>query len=206
MHYLIGIDEAGRGSWAGPVVAWAFCVPLGYDFSVFPGLTDSKQISERWREILYDLIADASEKWGCIFTYGSTDAETIDRVGIREANRLAMEWALEQILQITSLENITEIQIDGRDNYIFPGIPIDKIRYIIRWDLTQKVISAASIVAKVTRDRMMCDFSLKYSGYYLDRHKGYGTRRHQEALLSYGITPIHRKSYAPVKRLILSES
>ena len=69
-----------------------------------------------------------------------------------------------------------------------------------------RAISAASIVAKVTRDRMMCDFSLKYPDYHFDRHKGYGTRRHYEALIHYGITPLHRKSYAPVKRLILSES
>ncbi len=104
------------------------------------------------------------------------------------------------------MESISEILIDGRDNYLFENIDNDMVRYIVRGDLTQKCISAASIVAKVTRDRKMCDFSVEYRGFYFDLHKGYGTRKHEEALMVYAITPIHRKSYAPIKRLISGNS
>lgn len=180
-------------------------MPVDFDFSIFPGLTDSKKLTPKDRDRLYALISHAVSE-DVIFAVGIQDAEVIDRVGIREANRLAMQDALTQILEQIPLNRITEIQIDGRDNYRFDTIDAKKVRYIVRGDLTEPVISAASILAKVTRDRMMCDFSLKYDGYDFHLHKGYGTSKHQKALLTYGITSLHRKSYAPIKRLISCDS
>ncbi len=203
--YIIWVDEAGRGAWAGPVVAWAFCVWVDFDFSCFPWLTDSKKLTPKDRDRLYELISHAAPE-DVVFAVGIQDAMVIDRVGIREANRLAMQDALTHILEKISQSEIIEIQIDGRDNYRFDSIAREKVRYIVRGDLTEPVISAASILAKVTRDRMMCDFSLKYSGYDFHLHKGYGTSKHQNALLTYGITSLHRKSYAPIKRLISHDS
>lgn len=98
------------------------------------------------------------------------------------------------------------ILIDGRDNYLFEGIPREKVTYIIRGDVTEPAISAASIVAKVIRDRKMCDFSEYSPEYGFALHKGYGTKKHHDALLYYGIHTIHRKSYAPVKALISEEA
>ncbi len=206
LKYLIGIDEAWRGAWAWPVVAGAFCAGLNFDFSCFPGLTDSKKISYKNRERLYSLIEASSLRWECFFASGSIDAEVIDRVGIREANKLAMQEALYQVLEKVPIADISQILIDGRDNYIFEGIDATRVRYIVWGDLTEKSISAASIVAKVTRDRKMCDFSVEYWDFHFDLHKGYGTRKHQQALMIYAISPIHRKSYAPIKRLISDDS
>lgn len=213
IKYIIGIDEAWRGSWAWPVSAWVFCVPLDFDFSIFPGLTDSKKLTPKKRETLFQSIEKNWLKWICIFAYAESSSEIIDQVGIREANRLAMEAALKKALwqicwnsEDSIFESLQEIRIDGRDNYQFPWIPKEMVRYIVRWDLTEKVISAASIVAKVKRDRRMCDFSLEYPHYWFSLHKGYGTKKHYESLLYYGILPIHRKSYAPVKTLISLEA
>ncbi len=117
-----------------------------------------------------------------------------------------MQSALHQVLKDITHSEISEILIDGRDNYIFDAIDNKKVRYIVRGDLTEKCISAASIIAKVTRDRKMCDFSVEYEGFSFDLHKGYGTRKHQEALMVYAITSLHRKTYAPIKRLISDDS
>jgi ribonuclease HII len=117
-----------------------------------------------------------------------------------------MHIAIENILEKIPKENISQILIDGRDNYTFSHIDMNKVQYIIRGDLTQKIISAASIVAKVSRDQIMCDFSVDYPQYAFHLHKGYGTEKHEQALLHYGISPLHRKSYAPVKRLISVDS
>jgi ribonuclease HII len=204
--YIIGIDEAWRGPWAWPVVAWGFLCQFDFDFSVFPGLTDSKKCSEKKREELYNLIEIRSEKWWYAFASAEKSAEEIDILGIREANRQAMEEVIHILIHSIPSWSKYIIQIDGRDNYKFRGIDSEKIYFIIHGDLTEKVISAASIVAKVTRDRKMCDFSVEYPEYNFNLHKGYGTRKHQEALLHYGITPLHRKSYAPIKRLISDNS
>ncbi len=117
-----------------------------------------------------------------------------------------MQSALHQVLEKILQSEVSEILIDGRDNYRFDDIDHQKVRYIVRGDLTEKCISAASIIAKVIRDRRMCDFSVEYEGFSFDLHKGYGTRKHQEALMVYDITTLHRKSYAPIKRLISGNS
>jgi ribonuclease HII len=202
-RYLIWVDEAGRWAWAGPVVAWAFCVEIDFDFSLFPGLTDSKKLSPQKREMLLEIIEKLASDGKCYFSWWESSAATIDTVGIREANRRAMEMALKGVLKKFSIPNTDfKVLIDGRDNYAFEGIVKEKITYIVRWDLTEPVISAASIVAKVKRDRIMCDFSADCPEYGFSHHKGYGTKKHHESLLYYGIHTLHRKSYAPIKALI----
>ncbi len=205
--YLIWVDEAGRGAWAGPVVAWAFCVEFDFDFTLLPGLTDSKKLSPQKREVLLETIEKLDSEGNCYFSWWESSAEMIDTVGIREANRRAMESALWGIFQKLNKKHIHSrysytVLIDGRDNYAFDGIPQEQLTYIIRWDLTEPVISAASIVAKVSRDKIMCDFSAECPEYGFFLHKGYGTKKHHESLLYYGIHPLHRKSYAPIKALI----
>ncbi|GAB0175030.1 MAG: hypothetical protein HHAS10_09090 [Candidatus Altimarinota bacterium] len=200
--FLIGVDEAGRGAWAGPVCAGAFCVPIDFDFSLLVGLTDSKKLSPIIRERLFGDIEKLSREGKCRYAFGESDAQCIDEVGIREANRRAMKNALIQVLQNMESDSKYSILIDGRDNYKFEGISMNLVKYIIHGDLIEPVISAASIIAKVGRDRIMCDFSKDCPEYQFSLHKGYGTKKHQDALLYYGIHPLHRKSYAPVKALI----
>lgn len=201
-NYLIGIDEAGRWAWAWPVCAWAFCVPVDFNFSILPWLTDSKKLSPAMREKLFSSIEELSQEGKCCYAFGESGAQSIDEFGIREANRIAMKLALNMVLENLNKGAKYIILIDGRDNYEFEGVSKNLVRYIVRWDLTEPVISAASIVAKVNRDRIMCDFSKDYPEYHFSLHKGYGTKKHHEALLYYGIHPLHRKSYAPVKALI----
>jgi ribonuclease HII len=181
-------------------------VPVDFDFSLLPGLTDSKKLSPKKRERLFTSIESLERENLCRFAYAESNATLIDQVGIREANRLAMYSAIQQILPSIDIASVHEILIDGRDNYFFSEQIQDKVRFIVRGDLSEPVISAASIVAKVLRDRKLCDFSVEYPGYFFELHKGYGTRLHEASLLNYGISPIHRKTYAPVKRLISRDS
>lgn len=179
----------------------------------------------------------------CQYAFSYRDADIIDQIGIREANRQCMQDVLLSLLQFANHDDIIEIYIDGCDNYafdigdfeyefaqklrtnrsnIYPSSQSENrcdlsepknpnggshksprtIQFVIHGDALVPVISAASIIAKVTRDHIMCDFHEDFPHYGFSSHKGYGTRKHQESLLYYGISPIHRKSYAPVKRLI----
>ena len=229
-YYIVGIDEAGRWPWAGPVVAWWWMAEFTLAnilLDSLDGLNDSKLLSAHRREFLYKQIDVMAQSWKCWFSKASRDPIFIDTVGIREANRQCMQDSIATLLSYIDKEDRVEIFIDGCDNYLFDLDEVDiwydfqrqsrekkllskpvtwreriKIDYRIGWDKSCKAISAASIIAKVTRDRIMCDFHAKYPVYGFDSHKGYGTRKHQDALLHYGISPIHRKSYAPIKRLI----
>jgi ribonuclease HII len=156
--------------------------------------------------MLYEIIKSYKEKWEYFYSIAERSAWEIDTLGIREANRQAMEDVIHSLLSLLPKQARYTIKIDGRDNYIFRNIHPHDVEYIIKGDLKEKVISAASILAKVTRDQKMCEFSLKYPDHGFNLHKGYGTRKHQEALLYHGITPVHRKSYAPIKRLISMNS
>ena len=201
--YTLWVDEAGRGAWAGPVVAGA-CVFVGRQPKFYRELNDSKKLSPQKREWLFEEIMTAAEWWKIIYGVGIIDSTIIDRVGIREANRLAMEQAMKQIFAHISPDQVWEIQIDGRDNYRFDGIEAKTIEYIVRWDGFIKEIQAASIIAKVTRDRLMHDMHTSYPTYDFNKHKGYGTRLHSHQLDRHGPCPIHRQSYAPIKNLLFT--
>lgn len=181
-RFLVGIDEAGRGAWAGPVVAAA----VVFDPHFFlEGVKDSKLISPQKRETLFTGICKNAVSYGV----GIVDSVTIDTVNILEATKQAMLMAVSQ-LQIEP----DCLLIDGNITLATKF----KQRAIIDGDDLSFTIAAASILAKVTRDRLMRSYSQAYPEYGFEKHKGYGTKIHREALKSRGCTPIHRKSYAPV--------
>lgn len=199
---IIGIDEAGKGPLAGPVVACA----VAYKFEItnpknsktkiksWNLIRDSKTLNHKQRESLVDFIYEYFH-----VGIGICDHKTIDRMNIFQASFLAMKKALTELKKTTKKDFLYEksiILLDGRSKIPnFSG----KQRAIVRGDKTIKSISAASIVAKVTRDRIMMEMHGKYPQYYFDKHKGYGTKLHMEALKKHGPCEIHRKSFAPVK-------
>lgn len=187
-----GIDEAGRGPLAGPVVA--ACVAIDKNFIIknkqLQDVGDSKKLSSKKREELYELIISEIPNIGI----GVCDSQTVDRINVLQATFLAMKKA------VGAIRNKPEfLAIDG--NNLLPNISI-KQAYIVKGDSRVYLIAAASIVAKVTRDRMMLEFHQKYPQYSFDKHKGYGTMLHMKMLQKYGPCDIHRTSYAPVKRCI----
>jgi ribonuclease HII len=181
---VCGIDEAGRGPWAGPVVAAAVvldpkCIP--------DGLNDSKKLSEARRAALFEPIM-ASSRVGI----GIADVDRIDRDNILQATLWAMAQALDQI------GSVALALVDGNRA---PALPCP-VQTIIEGDAKSLSIAAASIIAKVTRDRIMVGHDQAYPGYGFARHKGYGTALHQEALRRHGVTPLHRTSFAPIAALL----
>jgi len=186
---IAGIDEAGRGPLAGPVVSAA--VILTYPFPV-EGITDSKKLTEKKRELLYRAIYKHAVDIGV----GIVERETIDSINILQAARLSMKYAVEQLTQLPDF-----LLIDG----IFTiDAQVDQ-KAIKKGDQKSISIAAASIIAKVTRDRLMAGYALKYPEYGFDRHKGYGTQKHRNAIQQYGICPIHRRSFKGVKEFVSSE-
>ncbi|SMN14699.1 Ribonuclease HII [uncultured Candidatus Thioglobus sp.] len=182
---IVGVDEAGRGPLVGSVVAGAVILPT--DFNL-PELTDSKKLSEKKREILYQLITDQ-----CQWSVGEASAQEVDEINILQATMLAMQRAVESL-------NIKydQVLVDGNR---CPDL--NNCTAIIKGDLTEPVISAASIIAKVTRDRQMIELDKKHPQYGFAKHKGYGTKVHLEVLQQYGaIEGEHRFSFAPIKRLV----
>jgi ribonuclease HII len=183
VHTLVaGVDEAGRGPLAGPVVAAAVILD---PHNPIEGLTDSKKLSEKKRERLFDEIIEKS------FAYSieRADVEEIDSINILQATMLAMKRAVESLSHVPY-----EVIIDGNR---CPDLSVPS-RAIIKGDLTEPAISAASILAKVSRDREMVYYDEIYPGYGLAGHKGYPTKAHCEALERLGVTPIHRKTFGPV--------
>lgn len=177
---IAGIDEAGRGPLAGPVVAAAVILPKGL---LIEGVNDSKKISEKKREKLYDEIIKQAIAWGV----GIKDNNVIDEINILEATRLAMHEAIENLKVKPDF-----IFIDAEKKVNTNGIPYLPI---IKGDALSISIAAASIIAKVTRDRIMREYDRIYPEFGFEKHKGYGTKIHTEAIKTYGITPIHRKSF-----------
>jgi ribonuclease HII len=189
---VAGIDEAGRGAWAGPVVAAAVILPLDRpDLSkALKGVNDSKKLTARQRENLLPAI----ERVALAVGVGVVASEDIDRLGIVPATRLAMQQA------VARLEPAPEaLVIDAVDLTALVKLPQQALFY---GDSISLSIAAASIVAKVSRDRMMAALDAHYPGYDLAKHKGYGTRAHQAALAQLGVSDIHRKSYAPIQKLL----
>lgn len=183
---IVGIDEAGRGPWAGPVYAAA--VILNPE-KLITGLMDSKKLSEKKREMLCPIIESTALAWAVGF---ATVAE-IDALNILQASFLAMQRAVQQ-LKIKP----TFALVDG---HLLPELNM-KAKAIIDGDELEPAISAASILAKVYRDREMIALDAKYPQYGFAQHKGYGTANHQKALASFGVSDIHRRSFAPVKKIL----
>ena len=175
-----GIDEAGRGPLFGPVVAACVVLPKG---CLIEGVNDSKKLSEKKREELFDVIKEKAVAWGV----GICDNNVIDEINILEATRKAMHEAV-QNLQVKP----GYIFIDAEKHVDTCGIPYLPI---VKGDALSINIACASIIAKVTRDRMIDDLAKQYPEYGLDKHKGYGTKAHIDAIKQYGLTPLHRKSF-----------
>jgi ribonuclease HII len=199
IEYIAGVDEVGRGPLAGPVCAAAVILPK--DFSVL-GIDDSKKISEKHREELYDKIIDSALAWGI----GLIGNRRIDEINILNATKEAMQIAIVEAGNMLSgiaygrnllrherenLRKIDYLLIDAVE------LPTARIPYtaIIKGDEKSVSIAAASIIAKVSRDRMMIQFDSVYPGYSFAKNKGYGTAAHYEALGNLGITPIHRRTF-----------
>lgn len=179
---IVGVDEAGCGALAGPVVAGAVILPLNSRLSL---IRDSKLLSPRQREGLFDLIVERSTAWAA----GSASVEEITCLGLRPATYLAMRRALEQIPQIDF------VLVDA---WTLPNLPHPQ-RGIIKGDRLVKSIAAASIIAKVTRDRFMKTLAEDYPVYGFEIHKGYGTSFHRQAIIEHGPCPHHRLTYKTFK-------
>ncbi len=176
---IAGVDEVGRGCLFGDVVAAAVILPPGL---ILDGIDDSKQLSEKKREALYEEILAHAVAWGV----GRVDAETIDRINIRQASRLAMKLAVEGLGAAPD-----HLLVDAES----VPLPIAQTA-IVKGDARSQSIGAASIVAKVTRDRLCAEtWEALYPGYGIGAHKGYATKQHREALLQLGPTPMHRRSF-----------
>ena len=183
---VAGVDEAGRGPLAGPVVAGAVILD---PHNPIDGLQDSKRLTAARREVLYVEIQKKALAWAV----ASADVGEIDRINILQATMLAMQRAV-QALQPAAEHAL----IDGNRCPVL-ACPAQAI---VKGDSRVAAISAASIMAKVTRDREMLSLDLQYPGYGLAQHKGYPSKAHIEALENLGVTPIHRRSYAPVRRVM----
>lgn len=178
--YICGIDEAGRGPLAGPVVVASVIMPEG---SMIEGVNDSKKISEKKREKLYDLILEEAISYGV----GIVDQTEIDEINILNATKKGLTMSLKELTVRPDL-----IIVDALNHIDTMGIPYEPI---IKGDAKAYSISAASIIAKVTRDRIMREWATVYPQYSFEVHKGYGTAKHIEAIKEYGICPLHRKSF-----------
>lgn len=182
---LCGVDEAGRGPWAGPVTAGAVILDQNRPI---PGLNDSKKLSDTKRLKLESAIKTQAFAWGI----GWVTAAEIDQINIREATFLAMHRAIDALGCLPD-----EIVIDG--NSLPASLPAPA-RALIGGDAIEPAISAASILAKTARDRLMVELCEEYPGYGFAKHKGYGTQQHADALARLGPSEIHRQSFAPVAK------
>ena len=185
-RFVVGIDEVGRGPLAGPVVAAAVGFPPG---AAIPAVNDSKQLNEEQRERLDAAIRAVP---GVRIAIAEVSVEVIDRTNILQATHQAMRQAAGEIPEADCL------LVDGLP---VKGLPVESFN-VIKGDARSASIAAASIVAKVYRDRLMVKLDGKYPGYGLAENKGYGTAAHLQALKKLGVTPIHRRSFAPVRDII----
>lgn len=186
---IAGTDEAGRGPLVGPVVAGAVILPKNYKLE---GLNDSKKLSERKRNLFYDIIMQDAIAVGV----GIVDAKTIDEINVLEASRLAMNIAIDN-LKVKPDYILTDAMKLDRDVEVLP---------VIHGDALSLSIAAASVIAKVTRDRIMTEYGLLHPEYEIERHKGYPTKKHIELLKKYGILNEYRKTFNPVKEILKESS
>ena len=188
---IAGLDEAGRGAWAGPVVAAAVILPLDRPrlAEELAGVRDSKQLTPGKRERLYRVIEEVALSVGL----GIVPPDAIDEIGIVPATRLAMREAIAQLSPVPDFLLVDFLRL--------PALSIPQ-KSITGGDALCLSIAAASIVAKVRRDRLMVELDARYPGYGFARHKGYGTQEHRQALAHLGPSPVHRLSFAPMKEMV----
>jgi ribonuclease HII len=181
--YIAGVDEVGRGPLAGAVVTAAVILDPN---NPIEGLADSKKLTEKQRERLDPLIKQHALAWAL----GRSEPEEIDQINILQATLVAMKRAVEGLSIMP-----TYALVDGNQ---VPNLNCP-VTTVIKGDQSEPAIAAASIIAKVARDREMADMELKYPGYGFAKHKGYPTKQHQQALIELGVTDIHRRSFKPVQ-------
>ncbi len=191
-----GVDEAGRGPWAGPVVAGA----VVFKGDAPAGLKDSKKLSAAKRDALYEALTK-SHYCGV----GVATVEEIDRVNILQATFLAMRRAV-LALPMEARDGLLDIWVDGNQQPVFEGFAAERVHTLVKGDALMQEISAASIVAKVTRDRMMLQLDAMWPAYGFARHSGYGVPFHAQALAEHGPCPAHRSSFAPIRKLLEQRS
>jgi ribonuclease HII len=192
---VAGLDEAGRGPWVGPVVAGcAVFLSRDVDARLLSDLNDSKKLSKKKREMLFDLLQKETEKGTMLLGIGEASAEEIDRLNILQASFLAMKRALAKI----KIKPAVAL-IDGNREPKDFAVPV---KSVIKGDAKSYSISAASILAKVYRDRLMEKMAEEYPHYGFEKNAGYGTKDHIAGLQQYGVTPQHRRSYAPIKAFL----
>ena len=194
--HIIGIDEVGRGPWAGPVTAGAVCLPIARDdlSKLLKGVRDSKKMTARQREALDQTIKDVAITWGI----GSASSEEIDDLGIVPATHLAMRRALEEATKDIDFEPDALFL----DDMLMPELRHTHQVSLIEGDSRTLSIAAASVIAKVHRDEIMLEFDAEFPHYGFAEHKGYGTAKHLQALKQFGILPIHRQYYAPIQAIL----
>lgn len=183
---LAGVDEVGRGCWAGPVVAGAVVLPRGLSIDTLRGVRDSKQMTELQREKMNLVIQNVAVSFGI----GEASSEEIDAKGILNATKLAMQRAISALKLTPDYYLIDAVRLAGAP-----------CKAIIHGDALVLSITAASVIAKCYRDRLMRDLSTVYPGYGFERNAGYGVPQHIQALNELGITPINRKSFRPINTL-----
>lgn len=184
---IAGVDEVGRGPLVGPVVACAVILPVNYHLE---GLNDSKKLSEKKRNLFYDILIKDAISYGI----GIIDAKKIDEVNIYEATKLAMKEAISKLSVKPEYVLIDAMKLD----LDIPSLSI------IKGDAKSESIAAASVIAKVTRDRMMDELDVLHPEYGFKNHKGYPTKKHLEAIKKYGVLDNYRFTYGPVRDLIIS--
>jgi ribonuclease HII len=210
---MIGVDEVGRGSWAGPIVAASSWINF-QNYKLLPkDINDSKKISSKTRKKIILSLNNSVKYSSAIST-----PEEIDRYGLTVANTIAMKRSLYCLFQSFNENTLKKklnfkVYVDGNYMPDFSSIDITlkknkiikldthDLYSLVKGDEKSKTIALASIIAKETRDSIMRNYSLKYSQYKFDKHFGYGTAKHREAILEFGITPIHRKSFKPISTI-----
>jgi len=192
MNFIIGIDEAGRGPFAGPVAVGVFVVSKKDVQKVLKNANDSKKLSEKKREEIYKEFEQFKKEKKCFWSVGLSSAKYIDKFGITKAVNTAMAKALKKVRDSAGINNKNSfIYLDG-----LLKAPLEfKQETVIKGDSLVPVIGAGSIVAKVERDRLMIKLSKKYPEYGLEKHKGYGTLDHRKTIKKYGVSDIHRKKW-----------
>ncbi len=192
---VAGVDEAGRGPWAGPVVAGcATFISRDVNVQLLDNLNDSKKLSKKKREMLYDLLQQEALRGTMRLGIGLASAREIDDINILNASFLAMKRAVENAQIEPGL-----VLVDGNREPKNFGY---KTKAVVKGDAKSYSVAAASILAKVYRDRLMEEMAVRYPGYGFEKNAGYGTKAHIEGLKKLGITPEHRKSYAPIKEFL----